>query len=300
MNKIYDKLLLVIALLVLAGGLFLYSQASGGSAGDVAVDTTPANNPYEGKPIPESEDVEANWPEAVEQSSGWLYEVFTPPQIFIDAEGQFSIVPIRPPAPPEPFGVYLADIQRNPYRLQLEGYIEEDTSDVNKSLLLFFDEEQRRQVRARPGDTTEEHEFEVTDFEIERIRTDDGGIDKRATATIYDQRRETEIELVHGERRFDAGVTVVIRSKEDSSVDVELTEAPTEFETPSGIYTLQEINLEESSVTIKKQGTEDREAETSVLSVESSEPESTDETDLETSSPEDDSDDSMDDFDSLF
>lgn len=300
MNKIYDKLLLVIAILVLAGGIFLYTQAASDAKSPSTVNETPANNPYDPEPIPESEEVEANWPEAAEQSTGWLYDVFTPPQIFIDADGRFSIVPITPPPPPVPFGVYLAEIRRNLYRLQLEGYIEEDASDPSKSLLLFVNEEAQSQVRARPGDVKADHEFEVRGFTIERITTPDGGIEKVATATIYDQRRDETIELVHGEQRFDSGITVVIRSQEDASVNIELTEAPTEFETPSGNYTLQEISLEDSSVTVEKQGTEERETETSVLFVESTDPADNAESSPSTSSPREESDDSLDAFESLF
>ncbi len=300
MNKIYDKLLLLIAVLALAGGAYLYTQAASDAKSPSAVSETPANHPYQPEPVPESGEVEANWPEASEQSTGWLYDVFTPPQIFIDADGRFSIVPITPPPPPVPFGVYLAEIRRNLYRLQLEGYIEEDPSDASKSLLLFVNEEAQSQVRARPGDVKAEHEFEVKDFTIERVMTPDGGIEKVATATIYDQRRDETIELVHSEQRFDSGITVVLRSREDASVDIELTEAPTEFQTPSGIYTLQEINLEESSVTVEKQATEEREAETSVLFVESTDPADNQRPSPSEKPKEDASDESLDVFDSLF
>lgn len=300
MNKIYDKLLLLIAVLALAGGAYLYTQAASDAKSPSAVSETPANHPYQPEPVPESGEVEANWPEASEQSTGWLYDVFTPPQIFIDADGRFSIVPITPPPPPVPFGVYLAEIRRNLYRLQLEGYIEEDPSDASKSLLLFVNEEAQSQVRARPGDVKAEHKFEVKDFTIERVMTPDGGIEKVATATIYDQRRDETIELVHSEQRFDSGITVVLRSREDASVDIELTEAPTEFQTPSGIYTLQEINLEESSVTVEKQATEEREAETSVLFVESTDPADNQRPSPSEKREEDASDESLDVFDSLF
>jgi hypothetical protein len=300
MNKIYDKLLLLIAVLVLAGGIFLYSQAFSDAVDPSPVSAEPANNPYSPEPIPESEGEDASWPEATEQSTGWLYDVFTPPQIFIDADGRFSIVPITPPPPPVPFGVYLAEIRRNLYRLQLEGYIEEDASDVSQSLLLFVDEATQGQVRARPGDTKPNYGFEVRDFNIERVETDDGGIEKVATATIYDQRRDEVIQLVHGKQRYDAGITVVIRSEQDPSVNIELTEAPSDFETPSGIYTLEEISLEDLSVTVEKQATEDREAETSVLFEETSSENMPSETDPTESIPEEAGDDAANAFDSLF
>ena len=47
MNKIYDKLLLFIALLVLAGGVFLYIQKSGSTRSlKVPIDVQLAENHY--------------------------------------------------------------------------------------------------------------------------------------------------------------------------------------------------------------------------------------------------------------
>ena len=51
-----------------------------------------------------------------------------------------------------PFGIYLAKIEKEPYRIQIEGYMQEDATDASKTLLLMFNEEVQKQVRVRPGD----------------------------------------------------------------------------------------------------------------------------------------------------
>ena len=266
MNKIYDKLILAVAVLLLAGGVFLYLEKSGASPSlNAPINVQPADNPYMPQALPVSLSTEASWPAVVPQSTGWRYDVFTPPKIFIDEDGQFSEEGWEPPVPPPPFGVYLADIQRKPYRLQLEGYIEEDRSDASKTLLLMFNEEAQKQVRARPGDEKPDAEFKLLDFDIQRIRDGDNNIEVVAKATILDQRRGEEVVLTHGERRYDSGVTVIIRSQQDSTYSKELSEAPVEFEGPLGQYTLLEINLEESTVTVEKQGVDDEESETRIL-----------------------------------
>lgn len=270
MNKIYDKLLLVVALVLLAGGVFLYLKKSGQSPSlSAPADVTTSDNPYTPEAVPTSESTEASWPEVQEQSTGWRYDVFTPPKIFIDEDGNFSEEGWEPPVPPPPFGVYLAEISRKPYRIQFEGYIEEDRSDASKTLLLLFNEETQQQVRARPGDEKPEVELKVVDFDIQRIRDGDNSIEVVAKATILDQRSGEEVVLVHGERRYDSGITILIRSREYPSYEKVLTQAPVEFEGPEGNYTLLEINLEESSVTVEKQGTEEQESETRVLSASS-------------------------------
>jgi len=269
MNKIYDKLLLAIAALLLAGGGFLYMQKSGAAPekGE-AIDTTPANNPYQPEPVPNSTEQDVEWPEPLPQAAGqdWLYDVFTPPKIYI-RNGAFDAEPPKDIVPPQPFGIYLADIRQKPYRIQLEGYIEEDLTDSSKSLLLLFNEETQKQVRARPGDEKADVEFKVISFEIARMQDENGGIAKVATGVILDQRTGEEITLVHGEKLFYEEVTVYVRSAEDPSFEFVTTsvDVPVDFEGPIGHYTLQEINLEESSVTVEKKGTEEFEPETRAL-----------------------------------
>lgn len=269
MNKIYDKLILVVALLLLAGGVFLYLQKSGQTPSFSApAELEPADNPYVPETVPTSESTEANWPEARGNPSrpDWIYDVFTPPKIYIGEDGEFTQEGWKPEPPKPPFGVYLAEITRQPYRIQFEGYIEEDRDDASKTLLLLFNEETQQQVRARSGDEKPEAEFKVIDFDIQRIRDGDSSIEVVAQATILDQRSGEEVVLTHGERRYDSGVTVTICSRENPGYEKTLTQAPVEFEGPEANYTLLEINLEESSVTVEKQGTEQEEPETRTLS----------------------------------
>ena len=266
MNKIYDKLLLVIALLILAGGVFLYLQKSGDATSlNAPINVQTADKPYLPETVSSQTPGEVNWPEASEQSTGWRYDVFTPPKIFIDENGQFSEEGWEPPVPPPPFGIYLAQIERKVYRIQIEGYMQEDPTDASKSLLLMFDEEAQKQVRARPGDEKPESEFKLLSFDIERLYNEDGIIQKIAKATILDKRLGEEVVLIDGERRYDSGFTAILRSDEDDSFNIELTDAPYEFEGPMGRYTLLEINLEGSSVKVNKDANGDSEAEIRIL-----------------------------------
>ena len=216
----------------------------------------PSDNPYQIIPVPVSSSVTATWPDAEETSQqpvDELYDVFTPPKIWVNADGSFGFKsPIDTTLPKPPFGIYLAKIKRDPYRLQIEGYIEEDLEDASKSLVLLFDEEQQQQVRARVGQAKDAAEFTLLDFTIERVRDADGNISKNVNVTLLDQRSGEEVILTHGERLYNDSTTIILRSDQDSSVEIVLSEAPQSFETAAGKYLLQEINLEESSVTVKK------------------------------------------------
>lgn len=263
MNKFYDKLLLAIAVLALLAGVGFYvTKSKEVPAGKAQVSTQTADNPYQAVPVPHSTESTAAWPEAGEQSTTWIYDVFTPPKIYIGADGQFTAEGIEPPPPPVPFGLYLVEIKKDPYRIQIEGYIEESKSN---SLILLYDEELMKSVRARIGDTVTESAFKILDFGIERVVDPVEGIYKEATAKILDQRSGKKVVLTHGERLFEDEVTVLVRSEEDASVNLELKKVGETFETPLGQYILKEINLEESSITVEKQGNEELEAETKVL-----------------------------------
>ncbi len=276
MNKIYDKLLLVTALLILAGGVFLYLQKSGAVPSlNAPINVQTADKPYLPETVSSQTPGEVNWPEASEQSTGWRYDVFTPPKIFIDENGQFSEEGWEPPVPPPPFGIYLVQIERKPYRIQIEGYMQEDPTDASKVLLLMFDEEAQKQVLARPGEEKPEAEFKLLSFDIERLYDEDNNIQKIAKATILDQRSGEEVVLTDGERRYDSGFTVVLRSDEDASFNIELTDAPSEFEGPMGRYTLLDISLEGSSVKVNKDANGITEAEIQILKARGTSPSST-------------------------
>ena len=256
MNKIYDKLLLAVAVLALLASVGFYVLKSGELPTAALQLSQPSDNPYQIIPVPVSSSVTATWPDAEETSQqpvDELYDVFTPPKIWVNADGSFGFKsPIDTTLPKPPFGIYLAKIKRDPYRLQIEGYIEEDLEDASKSLVLLFDEEQQQQVRARVGQAKDAAEFTLLDFTIDRVRDTDGNISKNVNLTLLDQRSGEKVTLKHGERLYNDSTTIILRSNEDASVEIVLNQAPQSFETAAGKYQLQEINLEETSVTVKK------------------------------------------------
>jgi hypothetical protein len=269
MNRIYDKILLIFGLLVLlASALYYFLSASPGDA-DPVLKPEPIGADYSPIPIPEMSFHEVSWSQASEQSTGWIYDLFTPPKIYINLEtGEWVSEGWKPPPPPEPFGLYLAEIDRARYRIQILGYIEEDFKDPTKSLLLMVDEATGDNLRLRVGDAPEGHDFEVVNFTIERVFEDDGGITKRATASILDLRTDESVDLIHGKPLYTDGVAICLRSEEDASVEWRPEAVGATLENERGTYRLSAIDFEAASLTIEKAfpGTE-REPETQTLTV---------------------------------
>lgn len=253
MNKVYDKILLLVAVLALAGGCAVYFM---GSTPNVPVAGGAGSNPYVAVAAPDAEAVTVEWNDPEPQPSGFIYDVFTPYQIYLDKDGNFTQEGPNITVTGNTFGSpYLMKLERELYRIQLEGYIEEDPSDPSKVLILFLNAETGMSVRGRVGQEKADSEFSIVGFEI--VREDEGGaIIKTAQATILDKRSGTEITLTDAERRYSDDISVVIGSTADPSLMLEFTEAGASFETSTGMYVLEEINLEESMVTVKKLGDE--------------------------------------------
>lgn len=279
----YEKLLLVFGGLALLAGIIFYVVNTSEVSASLADMGQAGSNPYKPIPVPVFDEVTAVWPNAEEQAPGELYDVFTPPAIWVDKDGTFIFKSPINNQLPIPFGVYLAELRNEPYRIQLEGYVEEDFGDAKKSILLFYDEEKKEPIRARVGQSIKEHEFSVFNFTIDRIQNADG-IVKLAVATILDFRDGRRIFLTHGKRKYKRNTTVVIRSEEDPSFEVEINQKPPfEFNTATAKYVLEEINLEESFVAVKKLKSEDSESETKKLFLKSkNKPEKTSNKSLET------------------
>jgi hypothetical protein len=256
MNKIYDKLLFAVGVFALLGGIGFYVTQTAESPSVTLPVGEPMAHPYQAIPVPASSAVAVSWPEAAVTSNQpplELYDVFTPPKIWVNADGTFGFdPPIDSTLPPPPFGVYLAKIERDPYRIQIEGYIEEDLKDASQSLVLLYDEERQQQVRARVGKKKSRSDFTLLDFTIDRARDVDGNVHKTVIATLLDHRLGKRVVLTHGERLYNNSLTIVFRSNEDPSVEIILEEAPKEFETTTAKYVLQDIDLAGSSVTVKK------------------------------------------------
>jgi hypothetical protein len=255
MNRIYDKLALALAVLILLSGVGYYLIKSDVLLAVQSPLRQAVDAAYIPLPVGQSTEVEAVWPEAEEQAPGELYDVFTPPKIYVDSSGTFQFTPPYEEdavEPLPPLDVYFADVQRKAYRIQLEGFIEEDLNDASKSLLLLFNEETGRQVRARVGDQKDEAEFKLLDFSIERLRDAQGNPYKVVKAMLLDLRSGEEVVLTHGERLMTDEITLVLRSDKDPSVEIELDTVPAEFETAAGQCVLQEFNLAESYVLVER------------------------------------------------
>ncbi|WP_156468831.1 Amuc_1100 family pilus-like protein [Cephaloticoccus capnophilus] len=165
------------------------------------------------------------WPAPESQVRGpqWIFDVFTPPEIFYHpAEQQFRVKALRPSADPALTAHALPDsqngeltvprllgVRREDYPLQLSGYIGGAGSDglrgdcVGPFLGLFENRESGELLLLRGGDRVESLGIEVLDFRVEMqsVAHDEGTPFRapRAVARIRDVQGERR-SLYEGER----------------------------------------------------------------------------------------------------
>jgi hypothetical protein len=206
--KYYDKLLFVLGLALLGASYWFFGRISPESGNTVLVGTRVEEHKWEPVAVPTIEAV--RWADAKAQPAGpkWIYDLFTPPLIFLDPTKD-QLTPEPPKAPeaitqggPSPFPFVLVDISRDLYRIQLSGFFGQ-APDYRVTL---EDRDTGMPLIGRPGTKFERSNVEIKSFNVERRTVDAGGtplVEEVATAVILDTLSNEEVTLSYpGEPRY--------------------------------------------------------------------------------------------------
>jgi len=161
----------------------------------------------------------ATWnpPASLRRDGAWTYEVFTPPEIYYDADTRrFSVTP-QPAQETVPavavgdFGLELLKVERVPFRLQLVGYIGREGNYLGT----FENKENSETFLARAGRQVAELGLEIVEFSVRRQRVaalDGASVDEPvAMATVRDLRTGVKTVLNSLERTYTDQVSAVLR-----------------------------------------------------------------------------------------
>lgn len=220
--------------------------------------------------------VSRQWAEAPSQSAGdkWLFEVFTPPQIFYNEETkQFTVIPpVRiegPVAPPveEPkpeFGLKLAKVEQPLFRLQLVGAVNfgpDARGTFSNSITGDI-------IIATKGRKIPDLKLEIIDFVAERRRTVvPGGSDvviETITATVKDTETGVETRLDARTRLPEGALKATLIASDGTERVVRVGQTLTEGE---ATFQIVDLSLEPQAVTVKKITAEEPEGVTEVLTL---------------------------------
>jgi hypothetical protein len=206
--KSQDKIIFGVALvLLLASAGWMAMQGSKLSAlrSITASGGTPAG--YESATIDTTEVSTKTWPAPPAQTSGplWVYDVFTPPEIFYnDITKKFTVTrpegPVVDPIIEIPFGVTLVGVKLDAFRLQLVGYIGEE-GDFRGN---FENALSGETIIAREGKEIPDLGLKIKKFQVKRNRIESEGsmvtYEYEATAVVLDMKTGEEISLTNKHR----------------------------------------------------------------------------------------------------
>lgn len=193
-------------------------------------------------------------PPAQSAGEGWLYEVFTPPEIYYHAPARtFAVTPpyYAPEATETVFGLELLAVKRVPYRLQLAGYF----GKPGDYLAAFVSSEVPQTLLARTGRRFEQLGLTLKSFVVSKIAVESGApgpvYDIAALAVLHDDETDGEVMLDSREMNLTDTPVAVFQAPDGKGRPRELHEGDT-FGDADAIYRIERIQLDPPEVVVAR------------------------------------------------
>lgn len=193
-------------------------------------------------------------PTAQTRGRDWIYDTFTPPEIFYNARSKHFTV--KPPlaagddVQEEPFGVELVAVRPEPFRLQLIGFFGEGSSARGT-----FENLQSGEVfLAAAGRRVPSLGLTIKSFDVQTIAValpqSMTTRQRVATAVVADEKHGREMILTHRERRFTGGLSAFL-AQPGQTATREVRAGET-FKIGEATYRVEKVLLTPASVEIVK------------------------------------------------
>jgi len=271
--KSQDKILFGAALvLMLASAGWMALQSAKLSALRTSAETSITPSAYAPAGIDAPSVSTSTWPIAPSQPSGaeWIYDVFTPPEIYYDATTKkFSVTPPvviidkGPDVVVKPFGVELVSVRQDAFRLQLVGYIGGE-GDYRGT---FENARSGETVIGRTGTKIPDLGLTIKSFEVKRnkiISVESMPVyETVATAVVVDTATGEETTL-NNKHRLIKGTPFATFKALGASETME-HKADGKFTVGDATYTVVSVTAEPPSAQVRKEAPDLKEPETKTL-----------------------------------
>lgn len=197
------------------------------------------------------------WAAPVAQSRGdkWIYDAFTPPEIYYNARSkQFTVKPpsgLGDEEPTEEFGVELVAVRPEPFRLQLVGF----AGDQGTGKGIFQNVATTEVFLAAAGRRVPNLALTIKRFAIELVpisfRDSTTTRQRVATAVVHDERANRDVILTHRDRVFTGTLFALVAPTGQTAVR-EVREGDT-FKVGEATYRVDKIVITPASVDITKE-----------------------------------------------
>jgi hypothetical protein len=267
MKNHYDKIFLLVAVLALAASAGYYFTSEGNLKESQANFEKTMTLPFAGEQWKEVK-VEplklgsVDWPEAKAQDEVglWLYQIFTPPKIWID-NGEFSAEPPVPvEGPGSGIGFKYAGLKHDAYPILYKGYFIDPEGEI---VVQLYDDARTTALR---GKINEEILYRAQDgkmkkaglvvksFDKKMVRQQDGTIRQVIIVSIADEALGREITIESGKPTFLEESRIIVLAPEGrGGKSWEIKKAGDKFEADGGVvYTVKELDFENESLLVEK------------------------------------------------
>jgi hypothetical protein len=212
------------------------------------------------------------WPIAPAQTRGaeWIYDVFTPPEIYYnEATKEFSVTPPKPlevVKPVEiPFGLDLVEIKQDVFRLQLVGYV----GNAGSALGTFENTVTGDTFLAKAGKKIPTLGLTVRSFEVKRnlVPAKDSMpiYETVATAVVVDDKTGGEITLTNKQRLIKGSPIAILKATGSEKLFEQ--KADTSFSVGDVHYSVGAVTSEPAAVEVTKTAPDLKSPETKTLTV---------------------------------
>ncbi len=221
-----------------------------GSSREFPIMESPAEKPFRGPAV---------WrpPGFPKERHAWIFELFTPPAVYLDAQaGFFRLEPPRPgqEKPDEAHALQLAGFADVLYRLQYHGY----AGEAGGYLINLKNEEKQSWLVGKTG-----QDFPELDFTIRGFDPPKNGPGNGAILRIFDHRLNKEVALTD-EPLYEPGRIARLTSDYAPGTVIKAAENET-FQTATGTYRVLKIDCAASKVVLERAATGPDKPETIVL-----------------------------------
>ncbi len=198
-----------------------------------------------------------SWAPPPAQSHGreWVYDTFTPPQIFFNARSkQFTV---KPPAgfvddePEEPFGLELVSVKPEPFRLQLIGFV----GDENNGRGTFENLRSGEVFLAAAGRRVPSLALYIKSLDVRvqpvALRESMTTQQRVATAVVHDEKTGRDVTLTNRERHFTSTLAAFLAAPgETATREARVGDA---FKLGAATYRIDKITLAPPAVEVTKE-----------------------------------------------
>ena len=279
-----DKVLLGTTALIALGSAAVFGALAWRSARSVQAPIPTveiADTPYVAA-IADAPPIKTNpWNAPTSQSRGrdWLYDTFTPPEIFYNARSkQFTVKPpssLQDGEVEEAFGLELVSVRPEPFRLQLIGYVGEEGNERGMFENILTGEV----FLAAAGRRVPNLALSISKLEVraQPVALADSMTTKQrvATAVVRDEKNGRDVTLTHRARHFTGTVTAFVAAAGQSATrEVRPGDV---FKQGEATYRVDKVLLTPPSIEVTKEAPNLRQADRrTLLPRETDEPEKPD------------------------